>query len=81
MFWWWLRMNDTRKLAQNWQMRDKELDDKIAVFETEFKHIKPCKRYIETKYCVHLVNAQQKKFGKEANGLLADLIEIPQNKQ
>lgn len=80
-FLWWLRMNDIQKSTQNWERRDEELNRKIVVFEKEFKHMKPCKRYIETKYCVHLVNAQQKKFGKDANSLLADLVGISQDKQ
>jgi undecaprenyl pyrophosphate synthase len=74
-------MYDTREQAQNWERRDEELNHRIALFEKEFKHMKPCKRYIETKYCVHLVNAQQKKFGKDANNLLADLVGILQDKQ
>ncbi len=68
--------NNADQSVSEWKREDAELDRKIAQFEKEYKHAKPCKRYLETNYCVHLVNAQEKKFGKESKALIGRLIAI-----
>lgn len=60
----------------DWESRGAELDEKMALFESQYKHVKPCKRYMETGYCTHLANAQQRKFGKDTNALIGDLVDI-----
>ena len=68
--------NSLAERIKDWEKKDAELDNRMALFENQYKHTKPCKRYIQTGYCLHLVNAQQRNFGKEANSLVADLVAI-----
>ena len=69
-------MTDSEQSIRDWEMKDAELDGQIAVFEKQFRHIKPCEQYKRTGYCVHLVNAQQKKFGKNTKALVEDFVAI-----
>lgn len=70
-------MNKNNGLAEQikgWEQKDAELDKEIELFERQYKHLKPCKRYKETGYCPHLVNAQYRKFGKRADTLIGNLV-------
>jgi len=69
-------MTDLEQKMESWEKRDAELDREMELFEGQYKHTKPCRRYIETGYCTHLVNAQQRKFGKDADALIADLASM-----
>ena len=60
----------------DWHKREEQLNNQIAQFEKNYKHRKPCKRYMETGYCPHIATAQQKKFGKHTTNLMDDLLAI-----
>lgn len=69
-------MTDIAERIKGWKNRDTELDRRIAEFEKQYKHPNPCGQYKMTHYCIHLVNAQQKRFGREAKALLDDLVAL-----
>lgn len=69
-------MIDIAEHIKGWKNRDAELDRRIAEFEKQYKHANPCEQYKMTHYCVHLVNAQQKRFGRETKALLNDLVAL-----
>ncbi len=45
-----------------WDNEDVKLIAEMKDFENNWKHKKPCKEYIKNRYCVHLEQAQSKKF-------------------
>lgn len=53
--------------------RNADLLKRIESWETTYKHKKPCEEYKRTGFCLHLLNAQNKKFGKESKQIFADL--------
>ena len=65
---------------ESWKKREAELDRQIADFEKKFKHIRPCTEYKRTGYCIHLVNAQEKRFGNDTKALIGELVAISEKK-
>lgn len=69
-------MTNLEERIKDWEKKDEELDSQIALFEKQFRHPKPCEEYKRTGYCVHLVNAQQRKFGKDTKAHIENIIDI-----
>lgn len=72
---WCLRMTNP---TADYLEKEKDLAMRIEEWSKTFKHKKVCKQYKLTKYCIHLAQAEQRKFGKESDvldGLLIDAIE------
>jgi hypothetical protein len=45
-----------------WDNDDAKLIAEMTYFEANWKHKKPCKEYLKTRYCTHLEKAQSRKF-------------------
>ena len=45
-----------------WDNEDEKLIAEMKDFEINWKHKKPCKEYLKTRYCTHLERAQSRKF-------------------
>jgi hypothetical protein len=69
-------MSETDQKLKDWRRQEDALDQKITQFEKAYTHRKPCKRYLETGYCPHIANAQQRRFGKDTLDLVDELISL-----
>lgn len=70
---WCLKMN---KKESEYLERDKNLNRRIEEWSKTFKHKKVCRQYKLTKYCIHLAEAEKRKFGRESDTLDDFLVEV-----
>jgi hypothetical protein len=56
--------------------RNANLLKNIGAWESTYKHRRPCEEYKKTGFCLHLLNAQNRKFGKESKRIFSDLASL-----
>ncbi|MGI0141562.1 MAG: hypothetical protein ACREBF_02845 [Candidatus Micrarchaeales archaeon] len=71
-------LKDSENNIDGYRKKEDDLLQKIEGWEKEYKHRNPCERYTKTGFCLHMLNAQNRKFGKESKQLFLNLIEITQ---
>ena len=65
-----------------WDNEDAKLVAEMNDFESNWKHRKPCKDYIQNGYCMHLEQAQSRKFKGRVRShmtILSSYFSRPQN--